>query len=56
MSSCLFYIHQCGGMVASFKQIVENRDPAFGKFWQRFFPPVLEPLVGSYRMLADTNH
>ncbi len=51
MSSCLFYIHQCGGKVASFRKIVETRDPAFGRFWQRFFPPVLEPLVGDYRML-----
>ena len=56
MSSCLFYIHQNGGKVASFKKILENGDPGFGKFWQRFFPPVLEPLVGSYRMLAKTNH
>lgn len=51
MSSCLFYIHQSGGKVASFKQIVEHADPAFGKFWQRFYPPVLESLVGSYRMI-----
>jgi hypothetical protein len=56
MSSCLFYIHQCGGKVASFRKIVENRDPAFGLFWQRFFPPVLEPLVGGYRMIEDTYH
>ncbi len=51
MSSCLFYIHQSGGKVASFKQIVENRDFAFGLLWQRFFPPVLEHLVGGYRMI-----
>lgn len=51
MSSCLFYIHHCGGKVASFKDILENREPAFRAFWQRFFPPVLEALVGGYRML-----
>lgn len=51
MSSCLFYIHQCGGKVASFKRIIEKQDPAFHAFWLRFFPPVLEPLVGGYRML-----
>jgi hypothetical protein len=56
MSSCLFYIHQCGGKVASFRKLVEARDPAFGPFWQRFVPPVLEPLVGDYRMIEDTYH
>ena len=51
MSSCLFYIHQCGGRVASFKHLIEQREPAFHVFWKRFFPPVLEPLVGAYRMI-----
>lgn len=51
MSSCLFYIHECGGKVASFKTILESREPTFHKFWLRFFPPVLETLVGDYRML-----
>jgi hypothetical protein len=51
MSSCLFYIHHSGGKVASFRKLVEARDPAFAQLWQRFFPPVLEPLVGGYRML-----
>jgi hypothetical protein len=52
MSSCLFYIHQCGGRVVSFKAMIEKREPAFIPFWQRFFPPVLDPLVGGYRMLV----
>ncbi len=51
MSSCLFYIHQGGGNVVSFKNILEFRDSAFSAIWQRFFPPVLESLVGGYRML-----
>lgn len=51
MSSCLFYIYHSGGKVASFRKLVEARDPAFGQFWLRFFPPVLEPLVGDYRVL-----
>lgn len=55
MSSCLFYIHQCGGKVASFKHLLENREPRFRASWQRFFPPVLDPLVGGYRMLGE-NH
>ena len=56
MSSCLFYIHQCGGQVVSLKILLEARDPAFGQSWLRFFPPVLEPLVGGYRMIDDTYH
>lgn len=55
MSSCLFYIHHCGGRVASFKHLVENREPAFHAFWTRFYPPVLEPLVANYRMLEVTR-
>jgi hypothetical protein len=51
MSSCLFYIHQGGGRVASFKNLIERREPAFDNFWQRFFPPVLDPLVSGYQML-----
>jgi hypothetical protein len=47
----LFYIHQCGGRVTSFKHPLEAKDPAFPAFWKRFFPPVLEPLVGGYRMI-----
>jgi hypothetical protein len=51
MSSCLFYIHQGGGKIASFKRLAETKNPAFQSLWQRFFPPVLEELVGNYRML-----
>lgn len=51
MSSCLFYIHHCGGRVASFKHILENQDPEFHELWQRFFPPMLESLVSDYRIL-----
>lgn len=53
MSSCLFYIHQCGGNVASFKHIAENIDSRFIEIWSRYFPPVLEDLVGNYRMLKE---
>jgi hypothetical protein len=54
MSSCLFYIHQAGGKVVSFKKIVEAGDPAFGEFWKLFFPPQLEQLVSEYKMLEHS--
>lgn len=51
MSSCLFYIHQHGGSVISIKSLIERRDPGFRNLWHRFFPAVLESLVGAYPQL-----
>lgn len=54
MSSCLFYIHQSGGKVSSFRSMIEARDTAFLGVWQRYFPPMLESLVGRYEVTNDT--
>lgn len=54
MSSCLFYIHQCGGKVVSFKRLAETKNPGFHSLWQRFFPPVIETLVRPYCSLEPS--
>jgi hypothetical protein len=48
MSSCLFYIHQCGGNVVSLKELLFSTHPTFKKAWRTYIPHNLDRLLTSH--------